>query len=689
MLRSVLVLACGLVLAACDDSESLTRLTEDSDAQLQQDGRTHSVARLWNEMLLEGIRSDLARPTVHARNLWHVSAAMYDAWAAFDSNASPWLLGGTQNNYSCEFGVTGSARDPHRAREQAISYAAYRVIRHRFAMVPRAVPVERIPVALFDVLGYDIATMPPEIPFAQLADDLMAALGYDASNTDDDYQSGSPAALGNHIAGCYIAYGLSDGANEAGGYAALVYTEANPPIDVEEPGNPNIVDLNRWQRIRLTVSIDQGGNQVASAPPFVSPEWGVVDPFSLTEDERTTCTRAGFALPVFHDPGPPPYYVENYEEYKWTHAIVARLSSQLLDPDDPNLQPADIPMIDISPNNIGNIQSYPTNFVERQAFYEQLLIDGTTADVGYTVNPATGAPYAEQWVPLSDYARTVAEFWADGPDSETPPGHWFVISNTVSDHPALVKQFEGAGRELGPLEWDVKIYFALGGAMHDAAITAWSIKGCYDYLRPVAAIRAMADRGQSSDINGPSYHVDGIPLYPGQIEVVLAGDPLAGAGDVNVGKIKVYAWLGEDFIKANSNPNFDTAGAGWTLAETWWPYQRPTFVTPPFAGYISGHSTYSRTAAELLTLFTGDEYFPGGKSEFEAPRNQFLVFEDGPSVDLTLEWARYVDASDQCSLSRIWGGIHPPADDLPGRAIGVVLGPEAFNHAKGYFNGTL
>ena len=35
------------------------------------------------------------------------------------------------------------------------------------------------------------------------------------------------------------------------------------------------------------------------------------------------------------------------------------------------------------------------------------------------------------------------------------------------------------------------------------------------------------------------------------------------------------------------------------------------FVTPPFAGYISGHSTFSRAAAEVLTLLTGDPFFPG------------------------------------------------------------------------------
>jgi hypothetical protein len=74
-------------------------------------------------------------------------------------------------------------------------------------------------------------------------------------------------------------------------------------------------------------------------------------------------------------------------------------------------------------------------------------------------------------------------------------------------------------------------------------------------------------------------------------------------------------------------------------------------------------------------------------SEFTITANEFLVFEDGPSVDMTLQWATYRDAADQCSLSRIWGGIHPPADDIPGREIGEQIGVRAFGLAEEYFEG--
>jgi len=635
------VAAVAFLTVACSNGSNVSQTV---------DAREPSVARLWNEVLLEAIRNDYARPTVHARNLFHISAAMYDAWAIYDVTAGTFLLGKKVGAFGCPLDYVPYNRDFVAAREEAISFAAYRLLMHRFAAAPGFATIQ------------------------SNADALMQTLGYDITDMSTATRAGSAAAMGNHIASCYIGFGLQDGANEANGYANVSYLPVNPPIEPERPGNPGIVDLDRWQQISLTLFIDQAGNPVSTLPEFLSPEWGRVEPFALSVDALTTYRRNGFDYRVYHDPGMPPLSAGPLaDDYKWGFALVASWSAHL-DPDDGV-------MVDISPASIGNLQTLPTDIADYRDFYD--FVNGGDASPGHAMNPVTGAPYAPQMVPRGDYARVLAEFWADGPDSETPPGHWFVILNSVQDHPLFARRMEGVGPELGPLEWDVKAYFALGGAMHDSAIAAWGIKGWYDYLRPLSAIRAMADRGQSTDPALPSYAVDGLPLVPGRIEIVAQGDPLAGANDEHVGKVKLYAWRGPDFI---GNPQSDRAGVGWILAENWWPYQRPTFVTPPFAGYVSGHSTYSRAAAEVLTALTGDPFFPGGMSGFDIRANEFLVFEEGPSVDMTLQWATYRDASDQTSLSRLWGGIHPPADDMPGRIIGQQIGVDAFSLARRYFS---
>lgn len=614
----------------------------------------HSVARQWNELLLDAIRRDFARPTIHARNLYHMSVVMYDSWAVYDSLAKPFFLGDTLGGFYCPFDGILPDTDIQSAREETMSYACYRLMRHRFQNSPGVIQT-----------------------YMDL-DALMEDLGYLTNVNSTNYSDGDPAKLGNHLAAEIIAFGLQDGSNESLGYSNQYYVSDNPPLVVAEPGNPDMIDPNRWQRIQLEGFVDQGGNPFPTTPPFLSPEWGNVVPFSLSEEDMETYQRDGFNWNVYIDPGHPPYldttaFVGLEDPWKWSFVLVPIWQS--------HHDPTDGVMWDISPGSIGNQSFYPESIEEYPLFYD--LFDGLDASQGHAVNPKTGLPYEPQIVPRGDYTRILAEYWADGPHSETPPGHWFTILNYVTDHPEFEARWRGEGEILDPLEWDVKAYFTLGGAVHDAAVWCWAVKGYYDYVRPVSAIRYMAEKGQCSDPELPNYHAAGFPLIPGYIEQIAPGDPLAGDNDEFVGDIKLYTWLGPFAIDDIEN---DNAGVGWMRAKEWWPYQRPTFVSPPFGGYVSGHSTYSRTAAEVMTAITGDPFFPGGMGEFEAPANEYLVFENGPSVNCTLQWATYQDASDQCSLSRIWGGIHPPIDDIPGRVVGSVLGPEAVEYAESFMD---
>ena len=613
----------------------------------------HSMARQWNDLLLESIRGDFARPTMHARNLWHSSMIMWDAWAVMDATACPAFLGQDLGGYVADFDAFTPSTTVEAARDEAIAYGMYRLLRHRFANAPQA-------SNLF--LGYDAH---------------MATLGYDADFTSTDYSTGDGRALGNHLAAEIIAFGLQDQSNEQNDFANLVYEPSNPSLIVDLPGNATVQDLNRWQPLTLDLFIDQSGNPIpGETPPFLSPEWGQVTSWALSDEDLTSYTRDGFEYKVYHDPGAPALHAMDgsgtSDIYSDGHAMVA-LWSGLLDP-------TDGVMWDISPASSGNRDSYPTTLETYASLYD--ADNGGSPGPGHSVNPATGQAYAPNMVPRGDFTRVLAEFWADGPDSETPPGHWFTILNYVSDHPDLVKQFQGQGDILSDLEWDVKAYLALGAAMQDCAIAAWGAKGWYDTSRPVTAIRGMAELGQRTDPTANNFHPGGLPLIPGKIETIQPGDPLSGAFGVNVGKIKLWAWLGSAAI---NNVDTDFAGVGWVLAESWEPYQRPSFVSPPFAGYVSGHSTFSRAAAEVLTAFTGDAYFPGGMGTFLAPANEFLVFEEGPSVDVELQWATYRDASDECSLSRIYGGIHPYFDDVPGRLMGIEIGLDAFDRAATFY----
>jgi hypothetical protein len=604
-----------------------------------------SVARIWNEQLLHGISLDTARPTVHARNLFHLSSAMYDAWAAYDTTATQYLH---HENLA--------AANIDQAQNEAVSYAAYNIILHRFVTGPAGV-------------GPGKADTLAEIK------QQMVDLGYDPDFTSTVGKTA--AALGNRVAQTVIARALTDGANEANNYANPPgFAPVNPPLTFDLPGTV-MNDPNRWQPLRfLGGRIDQFGRPIKEATQgHLTPFWGQVTPFAMTVADRSPNG-------VYHDQGTPPGLNDRPAEAQFMEDALTliRLSSQL--------DPSDNVMIDISPATRGNTPDAPfTNS------YDQ---------VGYAVNPSTGMPYQPELVKRGDFARVLAEYWADGPRSTAPPGHWNEIANDVSDRMDLLgisKRIGGAGPVVSDLEWDVKKYFALNGGLHDAAIAAWNHKGVYDSSRPISFIRYMGQLGQSTDSNlmvdigggtfVNTYHPDGLPLEPGLVEVITLATTAPGERHEHLagleGEIAIRAWQGAIPGTAPFDDPSEFSGVDWIRADSWMPYQLLGFVTPPFAGYVSGHSTYSRTAAEVLTLLTGSEFFPGGIFEYDIAMGSGLDFEYGPEAAMKLQFATYFDASDQASLSRIYGGIHPPADDFPGRRIGHEIGPAAYAQAIRYF----
>ena len=575
-----------------------------------------SVARLWDEALLDAVRRDFPAPTVHARNLYHVSAAMWDAWAAYDAVAD-----------GVFYSDKAAAEDVAAARDEAVSYAAYRLLSHRYR----------------DAAG-GAASL-------RRFDRLMAELCYpwEVEATGRD----TPAGLGNLVAATIIEATFDDGSLEAQGYASRDYVSLNEPMIVQQPGTV-MAEPDRWQPLALAVSFTQNGQLLPIGPQeFIGPHWGEVTAFALPAPQVP-------GLPI--DPGPPPYLHDpaTAAEFKARAVEVVAYSS--------TLDPRDGVMVDISPASWGNAPL------------------GTNDRAGHAFNPWTSLPYEPVAVPRGDVGRVLAEFWADGPDSETPPGHWNTLANAVVDHPEFERRIGGSGPELEPLEWDVKLYLALNGAVHDAAIAAWGAKGHYDYVRPISMIRWMGGLGQSSDPDLPSYHPDGLPLSAGQVELVTAASSAPGERHEHladhVGEVAVRAWAG--------NPG-DTAtelgGVDWIRAVEWVPYQLSTFVTPSFAGYVSGHSTFSRAAAEVLAAMTGSPFFPGGLGTWTVPAGS-LHFEAGPSVDVPLQWATYYDAADQAGLSRLYGGIHVEADDLRGRVMGAQCGLDAWAVAQTYWDGT-
>jgi hypothetical protein len=610
---------------------------------------SNSIARVWNERAIAAIRIDRPHPPAQARNYFSLSVCMYDAWAAYDSNAVGYVYRGKH-----------TAPNISAARSNAISYAAFRMLVERHAYSQTAVTASNSLVA---------------------DTNLMVSLGYDPTNASLD--TSTPTGVGNAVYAAVSAWFINDGSRQTNG---TPYPLANPPIPYPDypVGDPlryafintalatsfsgihdtndvpiNNLDVNHWQRLFIQNATNQAGFAEGSLQGYLGVQWLGVRPFSLV---RTDPTKPWI------DPGPPPFF-GGPTHAQFVKEIVANITA------DSQLTPDDGATIDISPGAHGNNSldyagDYGTGNFE--------MYDGH----GYTNNPITGQPYAPNVVKRGDYARVLAEFWADGPASETPPGHWNVLANYLADHPLVVKKIGGTGPVVDDLEWDVKVYFALNAAVHDAACAAWGIKRFYDGWRPMSAVRYLSILGQSSNPGLPSYNANGLPLITNQIELVTSSSVASGRhAGLTPGKIAVLAWPG-----APTNSINQYSGVKWIHGDAWSTYQRASFVTPPFPGYISGHSTFSRSAAEVLAGITGSPYFPGGLGVYS---NYVLGFEKGPSAPLTLQWATYYDAADEAGISRIWGGIHPPIDNIAGRRIGAQVGKGVWALARRYFDGSV
>jgi hypothetical protein len=240
---------------------------------------------------------------------------------------------------------------------------------------------------------------------------------------------------------------------------------------------------------------------------------------------------------------------------------------------------------------------------------------GTTPDPGYVTQAQQILAYSAG---LTDTQKVIVEYWRDGPSSETPPGHWNLFAQFVSR------------RDGHRLDEDVKLFFALNGALLDASIAAWDAKRYFNSVRPITAIHY---------------------LYAGQ-PVTAWGGPCRGTQVID--------------------------GAMWM------PYQPATLITPPFPEFFSGHSTFSAAGAEILRRFTGSDTFGGW---YTAAPGSSAVERCTPATPITLSWDTFSAAADQAGISRRYGGIHFADADLAGRSLGRRIGAQAWDRAQAYIAG--
>jgi hypothetical protein len=426
-------------------------------------------------------------------------------------------------------------------------------------------------------------------------------------------------ALGTTIGELVLAYSENDGSNHQGDYFDNTgFVAPNPPIIANQPGTNGVVDPSLWQEI-----ITPNGAQQT----FLGAQWRHVTPFALPPYQEGV---------LRYEPGVPPLFDQDQQRFIDEMVEVVRVLAST-DPD----SGLGTEMLNLSPRVRG---------------LETPYIPGETQ--GHPVNPATGQPYADHFVLKGDYIRVNA-MYHDGKTFQTPVPWWNEVVSYVLGGHEIVSETPANKPEGGDLGYDVQMYFAAHGAMHDAGIAVREIKRDLPTSRPITGIRFLAEQGL-------------LPIEEGLIEIIDEDDPLAGENGEFVGEQKVVCWLGPD------------QGVDWVRGVEWRPYQALDFVSPPFPSFTSGHAMYSRAAAEILGAFTGDAYFPGGLAELTV---NALRFEGDLTGPVKMQAATYVDMADEVAFARVCTGVHIYADVIESRPIGVEIAQHAMDLAQLYFEG--
>jgi hypothetical protein len=226
---------------------------------------------------------------------------------------------------------------------------------------------------------------------------------------------------------------------------------------------------------------------------------------------------------------------------------------------------------------------------------------------------------------LDDTRKTMAEYWADGPGSVTPPGHWNLFANYVSR------------RDANTLDEDARLYFALNNALLDASITAWDGKRNWDSVRPITAVRWLM-RGKTIQAWGGPYQG---PSY-----------------------IRGEDWI-PYFLPTDPTPPFAEYTSGHSTF---------SMAAAEVLNAFCGRGNFEMTVT-----------IPAGSSRVE-PRT--ATHPGVPAKPITLKWTNFRYAAEQAGKSRQYGGIHFEDGDNHAREAGAAVGKQAWAKALSYFNGT-
>ena len=253
------------------------------------------------------------------------------------------------------------------------------------------------------------------------------------------------------------------------------------------------------------------------------------------------------------------------------------------------------------------------------------------------------APGTAEWSRQIDVLIKASGALTDKEKAETE--YWGIFGMAPAPELIEMTKFVSDTNDLR-LDDDVKLFFVASNAIFDASIASWDAKYGYDYVRPITVIRALGDTLISA-------------WRPRSLEVLAYSTPAAKE-------------------EAEYSPAVP-AGLGEMRAADWEPY----LPTPPFPSYISGHSAFTASWARAMELATEKPDF-----NFSTTVKHLYVEQRELAKPVTLFYPTFASAADAAGMSRIWAGVHWPADNERGLELGRKVGENVWRRAQQFMLGT-
>jgi hypothetical protein len=233
---------------------------------------------------------------------------------------------------------------------------------------------------------------------------------------------------------------------------------------------------------------------------------------------------------------------------------------------------------------------------------------------------------------LTDAEKAAAEYWGEWGSSPAP--HLIELTKHVSNANDL------------RLDDDVKLFWLVSNTLLDASIATWDAKYFYDYVRPITAIRRLGET------------------------TITAWKPRSFSA--------ALAYSTPGLISAANAEESVPAGIGQEHAADWEPY----LPTPAFPSYVSGHSAFCAAWAHVMRLATGKPDL-----NLRATVRRLYVELRDLARPAPLDYPTFDSAAEACGMSRIWAGIHWPADNERGRELGTKVADKVWQRYQQFVLG--